>query len=90
MIYDNNKERTSNDSDRRDIICKLQLLEVSIEEMQLSLNKIGKQCDMFCRGKFKRKDREGEANHRVCQVIGQHHIVFKITVVILLILLVFL
>jgi len=75
-IDDHNKERTSNDSDRRDIICKLQSLEVSIEEIQLSLNKIGRQCDMFCRG----KDREGDANHTV----------FKITVVILLILLVFL
>ena len=76
-IDDHNKERTSHDSDRRDIICKLQLLEVSIEEIQLSLNKIGKQCDMFCRGKFKGKDREGDANHRG----------FKITVVILLIIL---
>jgi hypothetical protein len=68
------------DNNKRDIICKLQSLEVSIEEIQLSLNKIGKQCDMFCRGKFKGKDREGDANHTV----------FKITVVILLILLVFL
>ncbi len=80
MIDGNNKERTSNDSDRRDIICKLQSLEVSIEEIQISLNKISMQCDMFSRDKFKRKDREGDANHRV----------FKITVVILLILLVFL
>jgi hypothetical protein len=79
-IDDNNKERRSNDSDRSDIICKLQSLEVSIEEIQQSLNKIGRQCDMICRGKFKGKESEGGENHRV----------FKITVVLLLILLVFL